>query len=220
VSIKVYGNVISPYARKVYVALEHKGLHYEVVDVLPHDKDPGFVRISPLGKIPALSDDQVSLCDSSVICDYLEHRYPEPAFYPRDPQSRARALWLEEYADTALQDSLLRGLCLERVIKPLVYKQPTDEARVANIIEHSLPPLFDYLEPLVDEGRYLVGQHFGIADIAIVTGFINAEMADFRPQPQRWPALLRYIERIKEEPAVRRVLERERAYTERLQLHS
>ncbi len=212
-TIRVYGNVLSPYARKVYVTLQHKGLPCEIVDVLPHDKDAGFVRMSPLGKIPAFRDGDVTLCDSSVICDYLESRYPEPAFYPQDPVYRAHALWIEEYADTALQDGLLRGVCLERMIKPLVYKQPTDEDRVTKIIEHFLPPMFDYLEELVGERHYLLGGRFSIADISILTGFINAEMADFRPDARRWPALVRYLGSIREEPVIRRVLEVEQAYT-------
>ena len=195
-TIRVYGNVLSPYARNVYVTLQHKGLPCEIVDVLPHDKDAGFVRMSPLGKIPAFRDGDVTLCDSSVICDYLESRYPEPAFYPQDPVYRAHALWIEEYADTALQDGLLRGVCLERMIKPLVYKQPTDEDRVTKIIEHFLPPMFDYLEELVGERHYLLGGHFSIADISVLSCFINAEMADFRPDAKRWPALVRYLERI------------------------
>ncbi|MBP8925051.1 MAG: glutathione S-transferase family protein [Pseudomonadales bacterium] len=215
-NIRVYGNVLSPYARKVYVTLQHKGLQYEIVDVLPHDKNEELVRISPLGKIPALRDGELTFCDSSVICDYLESRYPEPAFYPQDPASRARALWIEEYTDTVLQDRLLRGVCLERVIKPMVYQQPTDENRVAKIIEYHLPPMFDYLEELTGERQYLVDGRFSIADISVLTCFINAEMADFRPDAKRWPALVRYLERIREEPAIKRVLEVERAYTDRM----
>ena len=215
-NIRVYGNVLSPYARKVYVTLQHKGLPFEIIDVVPHDKDAEFVHISPLGKIPAFREGDVALCDSSVICDYLESRYPEPAFYPQDPASRARALWIEEYTDTALQDQLLRGVCLERVIKPLVYKQPTDEDRVQKIIAHMLPPMFGYLDELVGERHYLVDGRFSIADISVLSCFINAEMADFRPDAKRWPALVRYLETIREEPAIRRVLEVERAYTDRM----
>ena len=49
-----------------------------------------------------LLDDRVTLADSSVICEYLEDRHPEPVLYPRDAVSRARARWLEEFADTRM----------------------------------------------------------------------------------------------------------------------
>ena len=127
---KVYGNVVSPYARKVYLCLEWKGLPFEAIDVLPHADTSPFREISPLGKIPAFEDDRIRICDSSVICDYLETRYPNPPIYPKDPADRARALWLEEYADTHLQDLVLRGVVLERLIKPRVRGEPTDEARL------------------------------------------------------------------------------------------
>ncbi|HKK50726.1 MAG TPA: glutathione S-transferase family protein, partial [Myxococcota bacterium] len=152
---RVYGNIVSPYARKVYLTLEWKGLPFEALDVLPHADTPVFREISPLGKIPAFEDDLVRLCDSSVICDYLEHRHPDPPIYPRDPALRARALWLEEYADTALQDLVLRGIVLERLIKPTVRNEPTDETRLKEILENRLPPELDYLEAQILEAQIL-----------------------------------------------------------------
>jgi len=141
----VYGNVSSPYARKVYLALELKGLPIESVDVLPHDPDPAFRATSPLGRIPGFEDERVRISDSSVICDYLDHKQPTPSLYPRDPALRARALWLEEYADGHLQDLLLRGVVMERVIKPTVRGESGDAARLAHILEERLPPALDYL---------------------------------------------------------------------------
>ena len=51
--MKLYGVPISPFVRKARVALELKGLEYELVDnIYPGTKSPEYLAISPLGKIP------------------------------------------------------------------------------------------------------------------------------------------------------------------------
>ncbi len=212
----VYGNVISPYARKVYLTLEHKGVPYESVDVLPHDESPAFRATSPLGKVPGYEDDWVRLPDSSVICDYLEHRYPSPPLYPAGPAERARALWLEEYADTHLQDLLLRGIVLERVIKPLVQARPTDEKRVERILRDKLPRELDYIEEQLGSAAHLVGGRLSIADISIVTAFVNAKYADFEVDEGRWPGLAAYLAGIYDTPLFAHRLEAEAEYLARV----
>lgn len=73
--------------------------------ITPFFGDDEFPRLSPLRRVPVLIDDRVTLCDSTVIAQYLEDRYPERyALHPRDVGDRARARWLEEYADTRLAD--------------------------------------------------------------------------------------------------------------------
>ena len=111
--------------------------------------------------------DRSKLSDSSVICDYLEHQYPTPGVYPKVPSERARALWLEEYADTRLRDVLLNGLLRERVANPIVRGIPTDEERVARILEEELPPELEYLERCVPAEGFLMGDEPTIADFAI-----------------------------------------------------
>ena len=59
------------------VVLSEKGLPYEREEILPMNVPPEFKKISPLGKIPAYRDGEVTLCDSSVICAYLERVHPE-----------------------------------------------------------------------------------------------------------------------------------------------
>lgn len=49
-----------------------------------------------------LIDDETTLCDSSVICQYLEDKYPQNALYPAGIVERAQARWLEEFADTRM----------------------------------------------------------------------------------------------------------------------
>ena len=213
----VYGNIISPYARKVYLTLDFKGVPYETIDVLPHDESPAFRATSYLGKVPGFEDEHLKVADSSVICDYLEHKYPSPPLYPQNAAERARALWIEEYADTRLQELLLHGIVMEWMIKPVVYGQPTDAQRVATILGDELPPELDYLEGQVDSRPFLVGAGLTIADIAVVTAFINAKYAGYDVEAERWPGLAAYLQRITALPLVARRMLQEAEYLARVQ---
>jgi len=98
----VLGVNLSPFVRKVRVALAEKGVPYDLVPVFPQAADEEFRKISPLGKVPALRDGDQGFSDSSVIGLYLEKKHPSPSLYPSDPFEYARALWFEEWADSAL----------------------------------------------------------------------------------------------------------------------
>src|SRR5262247_1015064 len=95
----LYGANASPFVRRVRVVLAEKGIAYEHDPVVPFGAPPEFKQISPLGRIPAFRDGDRTLADSSVICAYLERRFPTPALYPSEPYDYARSLWFEEYVD-------------------------------------------------------------------------------------------------------------------------
>ena len=116
---KVYGASASPFVRKVRAVLAEKGIAYELDPVIPFNVSPEFKRISPLGKIPVYEDGGRTLPDSSVICAYLERAHPTPALYPKDPYDYGRALWFEEYADTALAGEIGAKIFFPLVVGPL-----------------------------------------------------------------------------------------------------
>jgi glutathione S-transferase len=214
--LTVYGAPLSPFVRKVRVLLAEKGVDYELDPVNPFSPPPEFLEISPLKRIPALRDtdraEPNTLADSSVICDYIEHKHPEPALYPADPFARARALWFEEYADSALAESIGRGLFFERVIKKLLRQTP-DESVCATTLTEKIPPVFDYLEGSLGDNDFLVGNTFSIADIAVGTMLVNFEHAGETPDSARWPKLAAYTARIHGRPSFKACLDEERPVT-------
>jgi len=145
--LRVIGNYLSPYVRKVLVCLELKGLEYEVDPIAPFVGNDEFTRLSPLRRIPVLLDGELVLSDSSVICQYLEDRHPTPALYPRDIADRARARWLEEYADTRLADGLIWRLFHQLAIKRHVFGEAPNEAVVQHAREVEIPAALDYRKP-------------------------------------------------------------------------
>jgi glutathione S-transferase len=106
---------------------------------------------------------------------------------------------------------------MEWMIKPVVYGQPTDAQRVATILGDALPPELDYLEGQVDSRLLLVGAGLTIADIAVVTAFINAKYAGYAVDPERWPGLAAYLQGITALPLVARRMQQEADYFARVQ---
>ena len=157
--------------------------------------DDRFTALSPLRRIPVLIDDRVTLGDSSVICQYLEDRYPEPSIYPVDIADRARARWLEEYADTRIGDVLIWRLFNQAVIGPSVWGEPRDLAELERIRTDEIPPLLDSLEGQLPRDGFLFGS-LGVADISIAAFFRNAAFARYHVDPVRWPVTAAYVDRV------------------------
>jgi glutathione S-transferase len=184
--VRVVGSYLSPYVRKVLVCLHVKGLDYEIDPIVPFMGDERFTALSPLRRVPVLVDDRVALADSSVICQYLEDRYPEPALYPHDVVERARARWLEEFADTRMGDVFIWRLFNQVAIRPFVWGEPTDHELVARTLAEDVPAVLDHLEHQAPADGFLFGT-LSIADVAIACFFRNAAFARYRVDPARWP---------------------------------
>ncbi len=203
--MKVIGSFVSPYVRKVLACLELKGLDYRVDPITPFFGNDEFERLSPLRRIPVLIDGDVELCDSTVICAYLEDAFPQPPLLPGDPKDRARARWLEEFADTRLGDVFIWGLFYQRVVRPAVWGEPGDEQRIAKTLAEDVPAALDYLEHELPASGYLFGD-LGLADISIASFFRNAEYAGFAVDPDRWPKVARFVGEVLAHPVFAKLL--------------
>jgi len=156
--LKVVGSFVSPYVRKVLACMNLKGLVYEVDPITPFFGNDEYQRLSPLRRIPVLIDGDFSVSDSSVICAYLDDAHPGTPLLPADPKDRARARWFEEYADTRLGDLLIWGLFYQKVVHPLVWGEPGDQARIDKSLNEDIPAALDYLEGELPAEGYLLAQ--------------------------------------------------------------
>ena len=199
--MKIIGSYISPYVRKVLACIQLKGLSYEIDPISPFFGNDEFERLSPLRRVPVLIDGDLAISDSSVICAYLDEAYPGHPLLPTDPKERARARWLEEYADTRLGDVFIWGFFYQKVVKPMVWSEPTDEARVAKSLNEDIPAALDYLEGELPAEGFLYGD-IGLADIAIASFFRSASFGDFETDAARWPRVAAFVARAIAHPAL------------------
>jgi glutathione S-transferase len=194
-AVRIIGSYLSPYVRKVLACVDLKGLAYEIDPIVPFMGDDRFSQLSPLRRVPVLIDDRVTLADSSVICQYLEDRYPSPALYPAEIADRARARWLEEYADSRMGDVFIWGLFDHAVIAPAVWGAPRDRAVIQRITNEEIPPVLDYLESQLPTAGFLFGP-LGIADLSIAVFLRNAAFARYQVDAERWPVTAQFVDRV------------------------
>ena len=205
----VYGANGSPFVRKVRVFLAEKSIPYEMETVIPLNVSPEYKKLHPMGKIPAFRDGDVTLADSSIICAYLEKKYPTPPLYPSDPYTYAKSLWFEEYGDTALAQVIGGKIFFPKLVAPLFYQRTPDEAAIKKAFDEELPPLCDYLEGQLGNQEWIVGDAFSIGDIGIASQFINLKLCGLEVDARRWPKLAKYIATIHARPSFKKLLEEE-----------
>jgi glutathione S-transferase len=193
--VRLIGSYLSPYVRKVLVVLLEKGIRYEIDPIVPFMGDDRFTALSPLRRIPVLMDDRVTLSDSSVICQYLEDRHPAPALYPSDVALRARARWLEEFADTRMGDVFIWRYYNQLVIRRFVWGEEPDHALVQKTLAEDVPQVLDYLESQSPADGFLCGA-LSIADVSIASFFRTAGFARFQIDAARWPRSAALVARV------------------------
>jgi glutathione S-transferase/RNA polymerase-associated protein len=167
VSLIVYEHPLSPYAQKVKIALDEKGVAYEArmpTAIGSGQPDTNFLKSNPRGEVPSLIDGEVSIFDSTIILEYIEDKWPSPAMLPRTPAARANARMIEEVMDTNFEP-INWGL---GEIK--WFKRATGErARTLEARAHAQARgLYDWLTRHLGGREWFNGESFGWADLSVV----------------------------------------------------
>ncbi len=212
---KLHGVGLSPFVRKTRIALAEKGIAYDLDPVLPIGVSEEYKKISPLGKIPCYTPKEgVNIPDSSVIIAYLERTQSDPPLYPSNPEDFARALFLEEYGDSALV-AAVGTVFFQRMVGPRFMNQPTDEAVVKTALTETLPPLFAWLDNEIKGKEYFVGGQFTVADIALTSPFVNLMHAGETVEsvtPGKNTNLAKYVKTMMARPTIAALIEEEKAF--------
>lgn len=95
--LTLYHHGSSACAAKVRFALEEKQLDWEgrYIDLMRGEQfAPDYVAVNPKAVVPTLVHDEAVITESTVICEYLDETFPEPALMPSAPLERARVrIW-------------------------------------------------------------------------------------------------------------------------------
>jgi len=191
----LYDDVFSPYARKVRIALYEKDVPFERVRALHGDCNrTDFLHVNPRAEVPALIDDSFALYDSTIICEYIEERYPEPRLYPLDPRARAKCRLVEDLADTQL-DAATYAVAIIEMGRGEQHPEMHEAAR------RDVQRLFDMLEQRLGAEPFFC-RSYSLADIAVVPHIMAATFLGFALDPARHPRLVAWLDRVQERPAL------------------
>jgi len=164
----------SPFAWRVWLALEHKKLPYEL-RVMSFDKgdlkQPAFQALTPRGKVPLIQDGDYVLYESGAIIEYLQDAYPSSGagLFPADPKPRGIARRLIREADEYVTDSL--DELLEQVL--FVPQDKRNDAAITAAKDKFLAELPHWRAAAAAGKDFLVGA-VGAADFTVYPFFALA----------------------------------------------
>jgi glutathione S-transferase len=191
--IRVYYAPPSIYGRKVLAVLDEKGLDYQIERMSFSTQDhlkPEYLKVNPNGEIPALTDDDFTIYESTAIIEYLNDEYPEPPLLPEDSAGRARVRMAEAYCDLHLYPALVK--CLIRKLK----KEEVTEADKAPVSAG-----FQRLESLLGNQPWIAGKNFSYADCAVMAGIATAEALDLASTVSKSKLFQDYVQKLKKRPS-------------------
>jgi glutathione S-transferase len=156
------------------------------------NKTPAFLAINPMGKVPALTDGEVSMAETAAICAYVAERYPQAKLAPPigDPRRAKYLQWL-----------FFAPGCIEPAILQAYLKLDIPAVSAA---WGSTTQTFDALDQALEKGPWLLGADFTAADIAIGAG-INYAIRMFKMVATR-PNFDRYLDACAARPAFQTAL--------------
>jgi len=196
---------LSPFARKLRIALKEKGLDYELRLEKPWQRREEFLALNPAGEVPVLiePDGQV-LADSTVICEYLDEVYPDRRLIGFEPAARAEArrltAWFDLKFNREVTDHLVGEKLMKRFLKMGEPNAQAIRAGLTNIKYH-----LDYIAFLFERRKWLAGDDFTIADIAAAAHLSCVDYLGDVPWDDH-PAAREWYARVKSRPSFRPLL--------------
>jgi glutathione S-transferase len=167
----LYGPGYSTYARAARLALEEKGVDYDLVEVdfIAAGMPDEHLARHPFSKVPALEHDGLMLYETVAIERYVDEAFDGPSLQPSDPGARARMTQIISIIDSYTYPCTVGDLVIQRLVQPML-GGTADES----IIEAALPEVdksMAELERLLGDQEYLAGSALSLADLHLAPIF-------------------------------------------------
>jgi len=199
-----WGTLRSTHACKSKIVLEEKRIPYRIENLPPGNlwrKPPEMTARHPLGKVPYIEEDGLTLFDSTVIDEYLEDHYSWPRLLPQDPVMRAKVRMIEQFADEAMLGGNLPPIWMPYWSEPEKRDTERMEKGRDGLRARDLP----YLEKLLGEasaGDYVCG-NFSMADVPMMVLAMVLEVD--QPPLDRFPQVAKYLSTLRDRPSYRAI---------------
>ncbi len=156
-TIELYSFAACPYAQRTHITLLEKQLDFAITEIDLFNRPAWFSAISPYGKVPLLRHAGATVHESSIINQYLDEAFPEPALMPESPALRAQArIWMD-YCETRFLPA----------IHKLMSEADDADKRAAN--DEKLSAVLHHIEHeglrKAGAGPWFFGARFSLTDI-------------------------------------------------------
>jgi glutathione S-transferase len=195
--LKLYTAQNSICTQKVFLTLIEKGLEWdsEYIDLFKNEQyHPDYLRLNPKGVVPTLIHEGQPVIESTLICEYLDETFPEPALVPASPYERSQMRRWSKHIDEGVfeatreisfsamfRDKMRSMTEAERNGRFNNIGDPGRRARFLSTYEEGVgspyiaqgvfafEKMFCEMENDLISGReWLVGDHFTLADINVM----------------------------------------------------
>lgn len=192
----------SPYCWKVRMVLQEKNVPHELVVPVNKNEDQAFAKLNPFRLTPVLQlTDGSTIYESTVINEYLEETYPDPAMLPRDRWERARVRMIEDTTDQYLNTVMRAYRSSQFEYAPPFLIRKAQGQVDHELLESSRVKLHEHLARLESElaGRtYFGGAMFSLADVALVPALTSSlRLLSVLPD-KRYPLIAAWSARVVE----------------------
>ena len=163
------------------------------------NREPAYLAINPMGKVPALKHDDVVVTEAAAICLYLADAFPNAGLTVPigDPRRGPLLKWL-----------FFGPSVIEPAVTDRAFKRAAEAPRAA-LGYGDFETTMDVVAKAVERGPYLLGEQFTAADVVIGSTLRWATM--FKLIPER-PEFLAYMARFTERPALKRAEARDKEF--------
>ena len=189
--LKFYYSRLSINARRVWVTLLEKELTFEPI-LLKLNGDqftPEFLQLNPFHHIPVLVDDEFKVFESLAILDYLEAKYPVPAFMPTEAKEIALVRIIELVTVNELPTASI--VLMKQMLDVKVESNQIEKAR------QTMATALQYFEAnLSDNGTYFLGDRFTYADIVAGTAVASIPLLGISLEP--YPQVSRWLDNLQQ----------------------
>ena len=180
--------------------LEELGEPYEMVRLDPRKGDtktPEYLKVHPLGKVPALEDGETTIFESAAIVAWLADKYMEKKLAPPHgaPERATYFQWLF-FGMATLEPPLADFAWHTRLL--------SEERRIAAVAERAreaLPQLFAVVSDALTGRQWLLGDQFTACDVVVGS---NVMWAGALGLLHGHPDLQAYAKRLHDRPACKR----------------
>lgn len=187
---------LSPYAQKVRLVLHEKEINFESREIWRKGQRDELFSLNPRGEVPALIDGETVVTDSTVICEYLEDRFPAPPLLPADLGLRASARTVERLSDTSI-DACVLAIAMFKFFRPALATERPDALERA---ENNLRGHYAHLEGRLGGNEYFAGE-LSRADLALIVHMNTAAFLGYPPSDDQ-PRLASWVDRMNARPSV------------------
>jgi glutathione S-transferase len=189
-SLQLAYTALSPFCRKVRMAIEYKGIEFGIV---PGDHVSEVPAFNPRAEVPVLIDGALVVCNSPDILAYLDRKFPQRPLYPLEAAAYARVREWERLADTAFD-------AIFTVIGNWKFAElPPMPPGLMEAARRDIAPLYERLEEQLGEGPYLCGE-ISAADFALYPQVASGAVLGLPLDPGRHPAARGWLRRMRERP--------------------